>query len=70
MIEILTPSVIGSEAKAILHEVRVESRDSRGVVTFWAITTYGNPGGRAMEFRLVRRGGRWVSQPTGNSAVC
>ncbi|MCE3544150.1 hypothetical protein LXJ56_28645, partial [Escherichia coli] len=57
------PFVIATKANAILYTVRVESRDARGVLTFWAVATYGNLGANGAKLRLVREGGRWVPKP-------
>lgn len=63
------PFVIATEAEAILYTVKVESSDRRGVLTFWAIATYGNLGANGAKLRLVREGGRWVSKPTGVTVI-
>ena len=63
------PFVIATEANAILYTVKAESRDARGVLTFWAVATYGNLGANGMQFRLARKQGRWTSKPTGQSVV-
>lgn len=63
------PFVIASKANAILYTVKVESRDARGVVTFWAVATYGNLGANGAKFRLIRANGRWTPKATGVSVV-
>jgi len=63
------PFVTATKAEAILYTVKVESRDRRGVLTFWATAVFGNLGAYGMQFRLVREGGRWVPEPTGMSVV-
>lgn len=63
----LYPIVIATEANAILYTVKVESRDRSGVLTFWATAVFGNMGAQGMQFRLVRKAGRWVAEPTGLS---
>ncbi len=63
------PFVTATKAEAILYTVKVESRDRRGVLTFWATAVFGNLGAYGMQFRLVRKGGRWVPEPTGMSVV-
>ena len=61
--------VTATKAAAILYTVKVESRDRRGVLTFWATAVFGNLGAYGMQFRLVREGGRWTPEPTGMSVV-
>ncbi|NJC35463.1 hypothetical protein GGR88_002992 [Sphingomonas jejuensis] len=63
------PFVIATKANAILYTVKVESRDARGVLTFWAVATYGNLGANGAEFRLIRANGRWIPKATGVSVV-
>ncbi|KHA63825.1 hypothetical protein [Sphingomonas sp. Ant20] len=63
------PYVTATKAAAILYTVKVESRDRRGVLTFWATAVFGNLGAYGMQFRLVREGGRWTPEPTGMSVV-
>jgi hypothetical protein len=59
------PIVIATEANAILYTVKVESRDARGVLTFWAQAVFGNLGAKATQFRLPRENGHWTPKPTG-----
>lgn len=61
------PFVAAMEAKAIVYTVKVESRDSREVFTFWATAGSGNLAAGGMQFRLVRQCGRWMPEPTGVS---
>ncbi|WP_156884419.1 hypothetical protein V3I01_18900 (plasmid) [Sphingomonas sp. gentR] len=63
------PFVIATKANAILYTVKVESRDARGVLTFWAVATYGNLGANGAKFRLIRANGRWTPEATGVSVV-
>lgn len=63
------PFVIATEANAILYTVKVETRDARGVLTFWAVATYGNLGANGAKFRLVRANGRWTPKATGVSVI-
>lgn len=63
------PIVIATEANAILYTVKVESRDRHGVLTFWATAVFGNMGAKGTQFRLVRKAGRWVTEPTGLSVL-
>lgn len=65
----LTPFLIQSRQKAILYTVKVEARDPPGTLTFWATAVYGNLGANGMQYRLLRKGDRWVSQSTGLSVV-
>ncbi len=65
----VTPFVTATKAEAILYTVRVENRDRKGVLTFWATALFGNLGAYGMQFRLVREAGRWTPQATGVSAV-
>lgn len=65
----ITPRVTANNAEAILYTVKVESRDRKGILTFWATAVFGNVGAYGMEFRLVREGERWKSEPTGRSLV-
>ena len=64
-----TPFVTATKAEAILYTVRVESRDRKGVLTFWATAVFGNLGAHGMQFRLIRQAGRWVPEPTGLSVL-
>ena len=61
--------VTATKAEAILYTVRVESRDRKGVLTFWATAVFGNLGAHGMQFRLIRQAGRWVPEPTGLSVL-
>lgn len=63
------PFVTATKAEAILYTVKIESRDARGVLTFWAVATYGNLGANGMQFRLVCEYGGWTPKPTGKSIV-
>ena len=63
------PFVIATKANAILYTVKVESRDARDVLTFWAVATYGNLGANGAKFRLIRANGRWIPKATGVSVV-
>jgi len=65
----VTPFVIATHAKAILYTVRVEARDRRDALTFWAVATYGNLGANGTQFRLVRDGDRWRAERTGLSVT-
>lgn len=65
----LYPTVIATEANAILYTVKVESRDRRGVLTFWANAVFGNMGAQGTQFRLVRKAGRWMTESTGLSVL-
>lgn len=65
----LAPFLIQTRQKAILYTVKVEARDPLGTLTFWATAVYGNLGANAMQYRLQRRGDRWVPQFTGLSVV-
>ena len=63
------PFVAASGANAMLYTVRVSARDAGGILTFWAIATYGNLGANGAEFRLVRLNGRWNAESTGMAFV-
>jgi hypothetical protein len=63
------PFVIATGAKAMLYTVRIEARDPRGVLTFWAVATYGNLGANGTQYRLIRKGDRWVPVRTGLTVV-
>lgn len=63
------PVVIATEANAILYTVKVESRDRHGVLTFWATAVFGNMGAQGTQFRLVRKAGHWMAEPTGLSVL-
>lgn len=63
------PYVIETDDEAILYSVKVESRDARGVLTFWATAAFGNLGAYSTQFRLVHENGRWTPEATGVSAV-
>lgn len=65
----LTPFLIQTRQKATLYTVKVEARDPPGILTFWATAVYGNLGANGMQYRLQRRGDRWVPQVTGLSVV-
>lgn len=65
----LAPFLIQTRQKAILYTVKVEARDPPGTLTFWATAVYGNLGANGMQYRLQRRGDRWVPQFTGLSVV-
>jgi hypothetical protein len=62
------PYVTASRDQAMLYTVRVMETNSAGL-RFMAIATYGNLGANGEEFRLVRRAGRWVPEPTGLRVV-
>jgi hypothetical protein len=64
----LYPYVTASRDQAMLYTVRVIEKNGAGI-RFMAIATYGNLGASGEEFRLVRRAGRWVAEPTGLRAV-
>jgi hypothetical protein len=63
------PFVMATGAKAMLYTVRIEARDPRGVLTFWAVATYGNLGANGTQYRLIRKGDRWVPVRTGMMVV-
>jgi hypothetical protein len=65
----LAPFLIQIRQKAILYTVKVEARDPPGTLTFWATAVYGNLGANGMQYRLQRKGDRWVPQFTGLSVV-
>ncbi|HEX8448210.1 MAG TPA: hypothetical protein VF652_01345 [Allosphingosinicella sp.] len=58
------PYVAASRDQAMLYTVRVMEKSGDGV-RFLAVATYGNLGASGEEFRLVRRSGGWVCEPTG-----
>ncbi len=62
------PYVAASRDQAMLYTIRVMEKDDAGI-RFMAVATYGNLGANGEEFRLVRRAGRWVSEPTGLRVV-
>lgn len=63
------PFVAATGANAMLYTVRVSARDARGILTFWALASYGNLGANGAEFRLVRLNGRWNAESTGTMVV-
>lgn len=63
------PFVVATKANAILYTVKVQARDARGILTFWATATYGNLGANGAEFRLARDNGHWKPESTGLSVV-
>lgn len=62
------PYVTASREQAMLYSVRVMEKNDAGI-RFMAVATYGNLGANGEEFRLVRRAGRWVPEPTGLRVV-
>jgi hypothetical protein len=62
------PYVTRSRDQAMLYTVRVLETDDDGI-RFMAVATYGNLGANGREFHLVRKGDRWVPEPTGLQVV-
>lgn len=64
-----TPFVIASGERAILYTVRVRDRRLDGFATILASAVYGNLGAQSRGYRLIRKGGLWTAEPTGEWAV-
>jgi hypothetical protein len=62
------PYVTASRDQAMLYTVRFMEKSDAGL-RFMAVATYGNLGANGEEFRLVRREGRWIPEPTGLRVV-
>jgi hypothetical protein len=64
----IVPYVAASRAQAMLYTIKIYESGPAGI-RFLALATYGNLGASGAEFRLVRRGSKWVSEPTGLRVV-
>lgn len=59
------PFVTATGEQAMLYTVKIERRESGGAALFWATATYGNLGAEGRQFKLKRKGGKWIVEPTG-----